>query len=153
MKGLFSLFFGKRDHNLSLVEQKTTQLLDTIKDQNDIMKMKEKNLNDLLQALQREQEKNREIQDNLVVLLQAVQLNKIRKYKMQKVEDAVKGVLSDEEKIIRFLEEKGNASTKQVVEILGLRRETVSRKLNEIVEKGLLVREGSGKNTTYRLSR
>jgi DNA-binding transcriptional ArsR family regulator len=149
---MFSRVFGNGGRSLVVLEEKNTKLIETIKDQNDLMKMKEKNLNDLLATLQREQDRGKELQDHLVVLVQATELSRLRKYKSEKVAEAARKILSDEEKITGFLRERGRAPTKHFISVLGLRRETVSRKLAEMVDKGLLKREGLGKSTIYALA-
>ncbi len=152
MPGLISRIFGKKSTSLTVLEDNNSKLIETLKDQNDIMKMKEKNLNDLLSTLQKEQDRNTELQNHMVVLLQATELSRLRKYKSEKVAQAARKILSDEEKILNFLKEKKHASTKHFISILGLRRETVSRKLTELVGKKKIVREGQGKNTVYKLA-
>ncbi|WP_194848242.1 RNA-binding domain-containing protein [Candidatus Neptunochlamydia vexilliferae] len=56
---------------------------------------------------------------------------------------------SDEEAILRLIEEKGSLSVKDVVEHLRVSRNTATRRLTALIKKGKLFRKGKGPSVRY----
>lgn len=58
-------------------------------------------------------------------------------------------VTDDEERIIEYVKKNGKATRISVEKQLGISASTASRMLRKMVEKGLLVRQGKGRNSKY----
>ncbi len=56
-----------------------------------------------------------------------------------------------EEKVIALAESKGSITRKDVESLLNIKQSSSGRILKNLIQSGLLVREGSGKSTRYRL--
>jgi predicted transcriptional regulator len=154
MGGFFGFLLPKKQEEK--VHDNSHTLLQTIKDLNDVIKMQEKNLNDLIQNLKSEQDRNNELQSNLVVLLQSQNLIKIKELKRANIPVSRGNILSPnerEKKIIEFVQSKDTATTSEIQTLVSLRRETTARLLSSMVDRGLLKRHGSGKTTKYILNR
>ena len=107
MSGFFSRIFARESTALIAIQSDIKDLKDTVREQIELMKMKEKNLNDVLSSLEREQERNRDLQNNVIVLLQAHELSTIRKYRAEKQQPASPRTASLDDRIIDFLRERG----------------------------------------------
>lgn len=55
------------------------------------------------------------------------------------------------ERVISFISQSGRASRSELVAALGISERTLTRRINELIEQGLVTREGSGRSTFYRL--
>ncbi|MCH3943350.1 MAG: putative DNA binding domain-containing protein [Atopobiaceae bacterium] len=58
---------------------------------------------------------------------------------------------SDIERTVRFVESKGSVSRRQVEDLLGVKQTTAGKLLRELVDSDVLVRNGRGPQTRYRL--
>ncbi len=57
----------------------------------------------------------------------------------------------DEQKIIRYIEDKGKVTRPEVEKLLNLKKTYAVKSINGLVKKGLVVRVGGGRNTYYTL--
>lgn len=60
--------------------------------------------------------------------------------------------LSDIERTVRFIEVEGEATRKQIEELLGVGQTTAGKVLRGLAEDGVIVQEGRGPSTRYRLA-
>ena len=56
-----------------------------------------------------------------------------------------------EEKVIAMTKQRGFITRKEVEILLGIGQSSCGRLLKKMIENGLLIQEGKGKNTHYRL--
>jgi len=70
----------------------------------------------------------------------------------EKYEEKKRGTVGREEAIFKLLGEKGHISRADVVETLKISPSTALRILNKLIEKGVIVREGKGGASRYRLA-
>jgi len=60
--------------------------------------------------------------------------------------------LSDIERTVRFIEVEGEVTRKQIEELLGVGQTTAGKVLRGLAEDGVIVQEGRGPSTRYRLA-
>lgn len=61
--------------------------------------------------------------------------------------------IGDKERItIEYIRKRGNATRRELEKILSLKESSVRKLLEELQRRGLIVKEGRGKRTRYRLS-
>ncbi|MBI4980483.1 putative DNA binding domain-containing protein [Candidatus Woesearchaeota archaeon] len=81
------------------------------------------------------------ISNNLVVTL--------RKYKV--TEEEIKNLNERQRQAVKFIGEKGKITSKEYCELAGVVKDTANRDINELLRKGLIKREGTGKKVFYSL--
>jgi len=153
------LFGARNDRALVALNNEANGLRRSVRELTELLKMHQKNQNDLLQRLRQEQEERAKLQQYVLELERKVGKKPAEKPKKEDespVLEAIRegGEMPDAEaEIIEFISRNRLATTKDLVGVLDMRRETVSRKLNAMVAKRALKRNGVGKSTYYTIIR
>ena len=66
-------------------------------------------------------------------------------------QDARTGLNERQRELLELISRKGRATSREYCEAAGLSRRTALRDLQELMQRGLIVREGSRKAAVYRL--